>query len=147
MSNKFISVLFPVLLFCLRCSMVGGLFTVRVCALNCGWWKEQSESESCCWVRLFATPRTSAWNSPSRILQWIAFPFPRGSSQSKDQTQVSQMPVDSLPTEPQGKPTERTKDEALGFSSSPSFQFLKPPFSCFRNGHNNASTLHLSESM
>ena len=46
----------------------------------------------------------------------------------------NQMQVDSLPTEPQGKPTERTKDEAkeaLGFSSSPSFKFLKPPFSCF----------------
>ena len=78
----------------------------------------------------------------SRILQWIAFPFPRGSSQPKDQTQVSQMLVDSLPTEPM----ERTKDEALGFSSSPSFKFLKPPFSCFWNGH-NTSTLHLSESI
>lgn len=28
-SKKFISVLFPVLLFCLRCFVVGGLFTVR----------------------------------------------------------------------------------------------------------------------
>ena len=70
----------------------------------------------------------------SRILEWVAIPFSRGSSQPKDQTQVSQMQVDSLPTEPQGKPMERTKDEAkeaLGFSSSPSFKFLKPPFSCF----------------
>lgn len=47
---KFISVLFPVLLFCLRCFMVGGLFTVHVCALNCDWRKEQSESESYCCV-------------------------------------------------------------------------------------------------
>ena len=27
----------------------------------------------------------------SRILEWAVFPFPRGSSQSRDQTQVSHM--------------------------------------------------------
>ena len=38
------------------------------------------------------------------------------------------MQVDSLPTKPEGKPMERTKDEAkevLGFSSSPPFKFLE----------------------
>jgi len=40
----------------------------------------------------------------ARILEWVAFPFSRGSSQPKDQTQVSHMQADSLPAEPQGKP-------------------------------------------
>ena len=37
-----------------------------------------------------------------RILEWVAFPFSRGSSQPRDQTQVSRI-ADSLPAEPQGK--------------------------------------------
>ena len=40
----------------------------------------------------------------ARILEWVAFPFSRGSSQPRDQTQVSPVQVDSLPAEPQGKP-------------------------------------------
>ena len=40
----------------------------------------------------------------SRILEWIAFPFSKGSSQPRDRTRVSSFKVDSLPTEPQGKP-------------------------------------------
>ena len=40
----------------------------------------------------------------ARILQWVAFPFSRGSSQLRDQTQVSHMWADSLPAEPQVKP-------------------------------------------
>ena len=43
----------------------------------------------------------------ARILQWVAFPFSRGSSQPRDQTRVCIKPalqVDSLPAEPQGKP-------------------------------------------
>ena len=36
------------------------------------------------------------------LLQWI-FPI-QGSSQSRDQTQVSALQADSLPAEPQGKP-------------------------------------------
>ena len=39
-----------------------------------------------------------------RILEWVAFPFIRGSSQPRDQTQVSCILADSLPAEPQGKP-------------------------------------------
>ena len=35
----------------------------------------------------------------ARILEWVAVPFSRGSSQPRDQTQV-----DSLPAELQGKP-------------------------------------------
>ena len=40
----------------------------------------------------------------ARILQQVAFPFSRRSSQLRDQTQVSCIEVDSLPAEPQGKP-------------------------------------------
>ena len=42
----------------------------------------------------------------ARKLEWVAFPFSRGSSQPRDRTQVSRTAlwVDSLPVEPQGKP-------------------------------------------
>ena len=38
------------------------------------------------------------------VLEWVAFPFSRGSSQPRDRTQVSCIQVDSLPAEPQEKP-------------------------------------------
>ena len=37
-------------------------------------------------------------------MEWVAFPFSRGSSQPRDQTQVSLIAGGSLPAEPQGKP-------------------------------------------
>ena len=40
----------------------------------------------------------------ARILEWIAFPFSRGSSQPRDQAQVSHIAGGFLPAEPQGKP-------------------------------------------
>jgi len=39
----------------------------------------------------------------AQILEWVAFPFSRGSSQPRDRTQVSCITLDSLPAEPQGK--------------------------------------------
>ena len=39
-----------------------------------------------------------------RKLEWAAFPFSRGSSQPRDQTQVSHIAGRFLPAEPQGKP-------------------------------------------
>ena len=44
----------------------------------------------------------------ARLLEWVAFPFSRGSSQPRDQTQSPTLQADSLPAEPQGKP-QRTK--------------------------------------
>ena len=41
----------------------------------------------------------------ARILEWVAFPFFRGSSQARDWTQVSCIAADSLPAEPQGSPS------------------------------------------
>ena len=40
----------------------------------------------------------------ARILEWVAFPFSRESSQPRNQTQDSHMAWNSLPAEPQGKP-------------------------------------------
>ena len=40
----------------------------------------------------------------ARILEWGAAPFSRGSSQSKDRTQVFALQADSLQSEPPGKP-------------------------------------------
>ena len=40
----------------------------------------------------------------ARILEWVAFPFSKGSSQPRDRTQVSSIAVDSLPAEPQRSP-------------------------------------------
>ena len=43
-------------------------------------------------VRLFATPWTIVHGIlQARILEWVAFPFSRGSSQPRDQTQVSRI--------------------------------------------------------
>ena len=39
----------------------------------------------------------------AKILEWVVFPFSRGSSQPRDQTQVSHIAGDSLSLEPQGK--------------------------------------------
>ena len=39
----------------------------------------------------------------TRVLEGVAFPFSRGSSQPRDQTKVSTLQADSLPAEPPGK--------------------------------------------
>jgi len=53
--------------------------------MNCP--SEQWKSLSC--VRLFASPWPIQSMEFSRILEWVAFPFSRGSSQPRDRTQVS----------------------------------------------------------
>ena len=40
----------------------------------------------------------------ARILEWVAFPFSRGSSQPRAKSRSPAMQVESLPAEPQGKP-------------------------------------------
>ena len=62
-----------------------------------------SESESCSVVS------DSLWHGilQTRILEWVPFPFSRGSSQPKDQTQVSLGSIqqaNSLPAGPREKP-------------------------------------------
>ena len=66
----------------------------------------ESESESRSVVSDSLRPRGpySPWNSPARILEWVAFPFSRESSQPRDRTQVSCIGNCSLPLAPPGKP-------------------------------------------
>ena len=40
----------------------------------------------------------------ARILEWVTFPFSRGSSQPRDQTRSPTLRAYSLPAKPQGKP-------------------------------------------
>ena len=42
----------------------------------------------------------------ARVVEWVAIPFSRGSSWTRDQTQVSSLQADSLSSEPPGKPLE-----------------------------------------
>ena len=42
----------------------------------------------------------------ARILEWVAVPFSRGSSQPRNRTQVFALQVDSLPAEPPGEAQE-----------------------------------------
>ena len=62
-------------------------------------------------VWLFAPPRTAAHQAPpsmgilqARMLEWVATPSSRGSSQGQDRTQVSHT-AGRLPSEPPGKPS------------------------------------------
>ena len=56
----------------------------------------------------------------ARILEWVAFPFSRGSSQPRDQTQSPVLQVGFLSAEPQGKPKN------TGIGSLFLFQWIFP---------------------
>src|SRR5574340_32140 len=67
--------------------------------------ERESESESCSVVILCDSMDCAVRGIlQARILEWVAFSFFRGSSQPRDQTQVSRTAGNSLPAEPQGKP-------------------------------------------
>ena len=62
-------------------------------------------------VRLFATPWTAARQAPlsmgilqARILQWVVISLSRGSSNPRIESRSPAVQVDSLPSEPRGKP-------------------------------------------
>ena len=72
--------------------------------------------------RLFGTSWTVALQAPlsvefsrPRILERVAIPFSRGSSQPRDRTLVSCI-ADSLPSEPPGKPESESKQTQSLFS-------------------------------
>ena len=65
-----------------------------------GKWKCKSLSH----VQLFATPWTMQSILKARILEWVAFPFSRESSQPRNWTQVSCIAGEFLTSWPQGKP-------------------------------------------
>ena len=98
-------------------------------------WKWKVKVKSLSHVRLLATPWTAAYQAPpsmgfsrqeywsgvplpspmdyighgilqARILEWVAFPFSRGSLQPRNPTQVfcTALQADSLPVGPPGKP-------------------------------------------
>ena len=71
-------------------SLLQGIFTTQGSNpgfLHCGWILYQLSHQG----------------SP-RILEWVAYPFPSKSSWPRNQTRVSVLQVDSLPTELPGKP-------------------------------------------
>ena len=63
----------------------------------------QNNGKKAIYLKIF----TFTWNTvhgilQARILEWVAFPFSRGSSQPRSPT----LQVDSLPAEPPGKPKD-----------------------------------------
>ena len=84
------------------------------CVLNT-LYKVQSESRS---VRSVSLPPYGLYSHgilQARILEWVAFPFSRGSSQHRDRTHLT-LQVESFPAEPQGNPKN------TGVSSLPLLQ-------------------------
>ena len=51
--------------------------------------------------------RTAHGTLQARILEWVAFPFSRGSSQPGIEPRSLALEADSFPAEPQGKPREK----------------------------------------
>ena len=67
----------------------------------------------------------------ARILEWVAFPFSRGSSQPKDQTQVSHISGRFFTAKPQGK----AKNTGVGSLSLLQWIFLtQESVSCIADG-------------
>ena len=64
------------------------------------------ECESCSHVWLFVTPMDYTVHGilQARILEWVAFPFSRESSQLRIEPRSPTLQEDSLPSEPPGKP-------------------------------------------
>ena len=69
-------------------------------------------AESLSHVRLFATPWTVAHQAllsmgilQARILEWVAMPSSRGSSDPRIEPKSPELQADSLPSEPPEKPT------------------------------------------
>ena len=68
---------------------------------------KESESESCSVVSNSLWPHGLVHRIlQARILEWVAFPFSRESSQPRDRTQVSSIACGFLPVESQGKPSQ-----------------------------------------
>ena len=62
-------------------------------------------------------PGSSVHGIPqTRMLEWVVMSFSRGSSQTRDRTQVSYIASDSLPSEPPGKPALELKSESESHS-------------------------------
>ena len=69
----------------------------------------------------------------ARILEWVAFPFSRGSSQPRDQTQSPILQADFLPAESQGKP-KNTEVDSLSLFQQISWPRDQTGVSCIAGG-------------
>ena len=73
-------------------------------------WSEVLVAQSCpglCDTMDFSPPGSSIHRIfQARILEWVAIPSSKGSSQPRDQTQVSTLQADSLPLSHQGSPSK-----------------------------------------
>ena len=72
-----------------------------------------SEWKSLRHVRLFVTPWTVLGILQARILEWVAFPFSRGSSHPEIETRSPTLQAYSLTTELSGKPTANINSYTL----------------------------------
>ena len=91
-----------------ECEEAGSHFqsVVKVLRSALGPIESESISQSCptlCYPIDCNPPSSSVHEIlQARILEWVAIPFSRGSSQPRDRTQVSCIAADSLPSEPIG---------------------------------------------
>ena len=77
-------------------------------------WKWTWKSLSSVW--LFVTPSTVHGILQARILEWVAFPYSKGSSQPRNRTQVSHIAGGFFTSWTQGKP-KNTGGDIYPFSS------------------------------
>ena len=85
------------------CVFNGVAIYLHSCSLS---FMSESESGSCSVMSNSLWPHGLLVHGilQARILEWVAFPFSRGSSQPRDWTQVSRTAGGFLPAEPQRKP-------------------------------------------
>ena len=72
-------------------ALAGGFFTAEPTVKSFTSDIDESESERCLVMSDFCNPMDYTVHEilQARILEWVAFPFSRGSSQLRDRTQVS----------------------------------------------------------
>ena len=88
-------------------------------------WVKVNVAQSC--PTLCKTMNYSPWNLQARILEWVAFPFSRGSSQPRDQTQVSHIADRFFTTrEALSAPPKAQTDQVTAWEASPGQCCLVP---------------------
>ena len=97
-----------------RVSYIVGGFFIELSGKPCKW-KLLSRAQ------LFATPWTVHGILQATIMEWVAFPFSRGSSHPRTEPRSPSLQMDSLPAEPQGKPKN------IGVGSLSLLQGIFPP--------------------
>ena len=98
------------------------------------WWEAWTE-KSLSRVLLFASMDCSPWILQARTLEWVAFPFSRGSSQARDWTQVSRI-VGRFFTSWTTREARKYCSEsvAYSFSRGPSWPRNRTAVSCIAGG-------------